>query len=103
MYGRETESSWKQLGIPIAAVIGFVVFQSLVGHGISQDNAVRAAESSSYTDVMVTERHTFMVGLQGCAKSDWVMFDVTAKDATGTQRTFIVCDGLFKAATIRFK
>ena len=73
-----------------------------IAHNISKDGAVHAAEAMGYSDVKITDRHTFFPNFRGCGKDDMVKFDVTATDPKGVERKFFVCDGLFKGATVRF-
>ncbi len=104
MYNRySSRSSELPLWLYGVLIVAFVVIQQLIAHGISENNAVRAAEGSGYTNVKVIDRHTIFPNFQGCGKEDMVMFDVTGTDAQGVEREMIVCDGLFKAATVRFK
>lgn len=94
-------------GIPVWASVAIIVvaisFQQIAAHTIAESGAIRAAEGMGYTNVKVIDRHTFFPGLQGCSRSDMVMFDVTGTDPRGKKRSFIVCDGVFKASTVRFK
>lgn len=105
MHGRRQygESSFLPIWLYAIAIVGIIVITQVIAHNISEESAVRAAEGFGYTNVQVTDRHTFFVNFQGCAKEDLVMFDVTATDANNVERSFVVCDGLFKGATVRFK
>ena len=83
-------------------LIVIIVAEQGIAHIISERSAMRAAEAIGYTDVKVTDRHTFFPNFQGCGRDDMVKFDVTGIDPKGVTRKFFVCDGLLKGATVRF-
>lgn len=80
----------------------FVGIEQAIAHNIGEGSAVRAAEAMGYSDIKITDRHTVFPNFQGCGSDDLVKFDVTGVDQKGVERTFFVCDGLFKGATVRF-
>ncbi|MBL8159267.1 hypothetical protein JNJ66_02315 [Candidatus Saccharibacteria bacterium] len=100
---RSSRGPWYGNGWPfpligLAAIM--LVFQVLA-RLVSEDGAVRAAEAFGYTNITVTDRDTFFVGLRGCGNDDLVKFDVTGTGPGGEQRELVVCTGMLKGATVR--
>jgi hypothetical protein len=66
--------------------------------------ALRAAETSGYTDARVLDSHYFFSSMYGCSKGDDAAFDVAAKNPQGKPVQIVVCAGWpFKGATVRVK
>ncbi len=91
-------------------VIGFVLIVTVILLGVSlpglllvdESTAVRALEIQGFSDVRITGRHWFLVGMRGCSDSDVVKFDATATNPRGDRVELFVCAGWpFKGATIR--
>ena len=75
-----------------------------VGRGflIDTHDAIRAVETSGYTEPRVIEETRFFPGLFGCSESDAAGFTVRAKNPQGNPVTVMVCIGWpFKGATVR--
>lgn len=86
----------------LALLVMIVIAEQGIAHGISTNGAVNAAQAMGYTDVKITDRHTILPSIQGCGTDDLVKFDITGTDLKGMERSFFVCDGIFKGATVRF-
>lgn len=90
------------LMLVLAASLFILVF----GRGIfvGEDKAIRAAEIRGYSNVEVTDKNVFFVGLRGCDETDAVRFTVRAINPAGEEVEFIICSGWFlKDSTLRTK
>lgn len=94
--------SYSSSGWMILLFVLCVIMEQLIAHSVGTGSAVRAAEAMGYSNIKVTGRHTVFPGLQGCGENDMVKFDVSGVGPKGVTRTFFVCDGFFKGATVRF-
>ena len=98
----KTKSMWIYVTPLLIVVLANVALQ-IIALNISPDSAIKAAETLGYTNVTVTDRQTFMLGLKGCGNGDGVKFNITATDPKGQTQAFYFCQGfLFKGATPRF-
>ena len=87
----------------VVALLFVVVIGFGLGRGlfVGEDKAVRTLESAGYTEVEVTDKAWFAVGLRGCDKSDTVRFTVEAVNPAGQPVEVYVCASLLNGGTIR--
>lgn len=77
-----------------------------VGRGMLVDEqvAVDTMEAQGFTNVEVTDKAWFAVGLRGCGSDDTAKFEVTAINSNGQEVECLVCaDWPLKGSTIRYK
>lgn len=103
---------WVQMGCTAAMVIPMVwgalggMFPSLfwwpfVGLvTVSKDEAVDAAESEGFTDVMLLDSDEFVVNWRGCANDDRRSFTGQATNARGERVDVQVCCGATRACRV---
>ena len=94
----------------MAHLIGLVIVLLLVigscsrGAFVNQDVAVKALDTQGYSNVKITDRAWFAVGMRGCDEKDAARFTATATNPIGKKVQVYVCTGwIFKGATIRTK
>ena len=69
---------------------------------VDESKAVRALEAQGFSDIEITDKAWFIVGLRGCSEHDAVKFMATATNPVGKKVEVYVCSGwIFKGATIR--
>lgn len=92
------------LYIVIAVVILVIAsgIWAIPGTFVPDHVANDALTSAGFSQVDVTERATWLVGLRGCGNDDNVIFYATAVNPKGEKVDVYVCAGLLKGATIRF-
>lgn len=72
-----------------------------VEKGYGPDKARTYLEQNGYNNASLTDTDTFMTGLQGCDATDAVKHEFIATAPNETRVKVMVCNGLFKGATIR--
>ena len=94
----------------VAVIFGFVLAIVAVltlatgGTGllVPESKAVRALETQGFSEVKITDRSWFLIGVRGGDKSDCVRFTATAKNPAGkTVQVYVFSGWPFKGATIR--
>lgn len=86
------------------AVVVLVLLLVLAPTGlmVPDSKAVRALETQGFSDIKITERAWYFIGMRGGDKSDSVRFTATATNPAGKKVQVYVFSGwLFKGATIR--
>lgn len=84
----------------IAIVI--VILSLFTGIFVDKAIAVRALEKQGYSDIRITNKDWFMVGLRGCSGHDAAKFTASVVNPAGKEVEVFVCTGfIFKGATIR--
>ncbi len=86
------------LGILFCLVVPYTL---IAGAMTSQTKAVHAAEDLGYTNVAVTSKSIWFVGIRGCGESDNARFTVHGTGPDGKERDLTVCAGVFKGGTVR--
>jgi len=87
--------------LALVVVTGVLIITQLLANSVPEDRAIKAAEDVGYSNVRVISKDTVFIQLKGCDKSDSVLFNIEGTNPTGQKRTFIVCAGWFKGATVR--
>jgi len=93
---------WR-IGFWSLVIVVIAVTEFSCGNSIPQERAVNALRANGFTDVEVTKRSVVFVSLRGCDKSDNVKFDAMVTNSRGERVHVIVCGGIFKGMTIRYK
>jgi hypothetical protein len=89
------------IGYCLLAVVVFGLF-FLRGLLVSPETAKHALDVSGFSNITITDKAWFVVGVRGCSERDAARFTAKATNPKGDQVTLFVCDGWpFKAATIR--
>jgi len=69
---------------------------------VSNNDVALRTLRAEFTNVEVTDRAWFLVGLRGCSTSDAVRYTATVTNAQGKNVELYVCSGaFFKAGTVR--
>ncbi len=85
----------------VVMLIVALIFESF-GMLVSKDRAVKALTDQGFSNITVTKRAWFLVGMRGCSGSDAVRFTAKATNPAGKNVEIYVCTGLlFKGATMR--
>ena len=87
-----------------AYIFAAIIFLALAGSGllVHERIASNALAIQGFSDIQITNRAWFLVGLRGCDEKDSVRFDATATNPLGKRVSLYVCSGwIFKGATIR--
>jgi hypothetical protein len=77
------------------------VMGEIVEHGYSEGDARQYLEQVGYSNEKLIDEDTILVGFQGCDQTDAVKYEFMATAPNGTAMRVMVCNGLFKGATIR--
>ena len=86
----------------IFMLIVYLIYGWVAGSHTTPEQAIRAAELYSYSDIRVTDKKIMFMEFRGCGVGDDSLFTLTAKNQKGEEKTFYVCAAwLFKGATIR--
>lgn len=86
----------------IVFVLACTLGQGLLAQAIvPQERAVTALTDQGFTDVQITGKSWFLVGLKGCDSGDALVFYATATNPAGQKVDMMVCSGIIKGATIR--
>ncbi len=90
-------------------IVGFLIVMVILQFGLAslstKAGAIRSLENQGYTNVQVTHKAWFMVGLRGCDEKDTARFDMkaTTPGTNGVEVELSLCKGLFKNFTPRYK
>lgn len=80
-------------------IFGFSLFRGAL---VSDDVALNTFRNQGYTNIHITDKAFFMVGLRGCDGSDAARFTAMVTNAQGKEVPLYVCSGWpFKGGTIR--
>tara|TARA_B100000508_G_C11435908_1_gene266012 strand:+ start:956 stop:1234 length:279 start_codon:yes stop_codon:yes gene_type:complete len=88
---------WFYALVVVAMAVGF-------GRGalVGDAKVYTALENLGFTEIQVTDKAWFLVGMRGCSERDAAMFTATAVNPVGKRVTTTVCVGWpFKGATVR--
>lgn len=84
------------IGIQVCVLLIFVIMVSL-GGCTDKDKSTSILESQGYTQIQAGGYSLF-----GCGEADVWRTKFTAKSPNGTIVDGVVCEGIFKGATVRF-
>jgi hypothetical protein len=100
-YGAESGCGTFLVGLALTLAIDAGVGE-YVQHHYSVNDGRTFLEQSGYKDPKVKDVDTFGVGFAGCDYTDATKYEFTAVPPNGDGRIRVmVCNGLFKGATIR--
>lgn len=91
------------IGFWTTLIVALAAAQFSCGNSIPQERAVKALEAQGFSDVKITKRSVVFVNFCGCDQSDIVKFDAMVTNSRGERVHLIVCGGIFKGMTIRYK
>ena len=95
---REDIGYWLFIGL----IFLLMILSGIRGIFVDQKIAVDTLEKQGFSDVKITEKDWFMVGLRGCDGGDAAKFVAEATNPIGKKVEIYVCSGWpFKGATIR--
>lgn len=96
--------SFLVLLVVVAISIGALFVFVMPGVFIDEDVAIRTLETQGFSDVRITGKRIFFVGIGGCGKGDDARFSAVATNPIGKEVEVFVCAGWpFKGATVRTK
>src|SRR4051812_41536728 len=102
-YGQESPGTKLATNIvTIALLLGASAgIGKYVEHGYGPDEAKQYLDQNGYKNEHLIDTDTFAVGFAGCDQLDAVKHEFLATAPNDTKVKVMVCNGLFKGATIR--
>jgi len=88
----------------IVVVILIMLLSLSRGIFVKEEVAIRALETQGYTDIEITDKAWFLIGLRGGEKTDAARFTAETNNPIGKKvKVYVFSGWLFKGATIRTK
>lgn len=86
----------------LVAIVLIVAVMAIRASLVPEEKAVRTFEANGYSNVQITHKAWFAVGLRGCGQDDAVRFDAIATNSAGQRVDDVyVCASWLKGGTLR--